>query len=364
MLSKRSLPSFKSNITLFKGQSSRSVRVRKTISSRSTGRLSRVDFGPKPVQASKKYPLPFIPACFRKDTATYPRGYQLSKARARATRIEQVLSPAPVPPPTPQSSDPFGSPNIYRALGLRGGDSKFACACFRPAERTDSWGLADHIRKHEAEVAGLPFQWPPVNQEALPPVPFQSLCEYCRATVDGTYQETEIIIEDEIMTDAEEEVWDVDMYDVVIDTEMEDAPPLSAFSDQSFLRYTDHSVNKSGPPTPSNVVPWYTPRLQGTLFSQSRPSLPQVPKMGQFVTLGGRPTDPWGKYGLPEHAPQQIQDMKSLSSSKFAPAEKKPSAGTFELVYYDEDSEDDLSGDEGLDLTTPGILGFLKDRGD
>lgn len=229
MFSKQSLKFFKSNLAFFKGQGSQGVCMKQNLSSRSTGRLSRLDFGPKPADASCSTRNDRAGEHYR--LATYPRGYQLEKKRVKAARLSKLLFPAPAP--NPQPSDPFGSPNIYRAPGLRGGDSKFACACFRPTERTTSWGLADHVRRHEAQTAGIPFQWPPTIQEALPTVPFafESLCQHCR----GGHQEAQIIVHDEIMTDAPEELWDVGMYDTVIDVPMEDAPPLKHSSIIHFL---------------------------------------------------------------------------------------------------------------------------------
>lgn len=83
--------------------------MKRSLPSRSTGRLSRLDFGPKPAspcsnrnnRAGEQYRL-----------ATYPRGYQLEKKRAKVARIYKL----PFPPPalqTTQPSEPFGSPNIY-----------------------------------------------------------------------------------------------------------------------------------------------------------------------------------------------------------------------------------------------------------
>lgn len=80
----------------------------------------------------------------------------------------------------PTSPCPFGRPEIYYSPGLQGGDSVWACPCFRPIPRTTSWGATDHLRRQEALEEGRPFQWPPLRYAEPEPVPEDERCAYCR----------------------------------------------------------------------------------------------------------------------------------------------------------------------------------------
>ncbi|KIW17280.1 hypothetical protein PV08_04471 [Exophiala spinifera] len=87
-------------------------------------------------------------------------------------------SAAAFSPPT--GPCPFGRPEIYYSPGLQGGESVWACPCFRPTPRTTSWGATDHLRRQEAIKEGRPFQWPPLRYPEPEPVPEEERCAYCR----------------------------------------------------------------------------------------------------------------------------------------------------------------------------------------
>ncbi|KIW57252.1 hypothetical protein PV05_05828 [Exophiala xenobiotica] len=79
-----------------------------------------------------------------------------------------------------RSQDPFRPAEVYRAPGLRGGDSVWACPCFRPQQRSDSWGATHHLRRQDAIREGRSFQLPPMVAPELPPLPEDERCAYCR----------------------------------------------------------------------------------------------------------------------------------------------------------------------------------------
>ncbi|KIW47536.1 uncharacterized protein PV06_00228 [Exophiala oligosperma] len=129
-----------------------------------------------------------IPA-FKKTTRQSPRldlercleAFQavVCAQKERVHRIEPGKeAAAAVSPPT--SPCPFGRPEIYYSTGLQGGDSVWACPCFRPTSRTTSWGATDHLRRQEAIKEGRPFQWPPLRYPEPEAVPEDERCAYCR----------------------------------------------------------------------------------------------------------------------------------------------------------------------------------------
>lgn len=124
--------------------------------------------------------------------------------------------------------------------------------------------------------------------------------------------------------------------------------------------------------------PWYVPCLQGSFESQQRPALQQAPELGHFTPYGGPQANSWVKKSLQGPAFQTRQDMETLHPnvndiqntrssqfvgeyqsqsqylSRFAPGGKSTSVTKFELVY--EGDDDDVSGDEGLNLRPPPFL--------
>ena len=346
MLSKQSISSLKAIMALCKGNHSRPVFIRslrKTIPSRSSGRLSRVTFGPKLVQASRKHPVQFIPECFKKVAATSPRRYQLLKTQARARRIAQVLAQAPPLPEIPQEAGSIIQDVIMsdaaedEALAVdvdvdtKMEDAPPLLSLYQP--------LQTHSREHSVNSSGPPT---PLNTTSWYTPHFQESHDDDRMSLDETpwYTPRDKGSYNDSSTRSNAVPWNTtrpeDTHDAIL--------------------------------SPSDVAPWYAPRLQGTTYPHSQPPLPQAPKISQFLGFGERHTNPcWGKYAPLEVEPEQSQyEGSSLSLSTFAPAEQTRPTGKFALVFDEEDCEFDDTDDEDsdADVIPPNRRTNRRDQGD
>lgn len=112
MIAKQSLKFLKANVASLKGKVPQGISKKQSLAPRSTGRLSRVDLGPKPAQAFRS-----VRAREQHRLATYPLGYQLDQARKRVAKLSELLFPvsspasrfasSPTPGPAPWAPQPW-----------------------------------------------------------------------------------------------------------------------------------------------------------------------------------------------------------------------------------------------------------------
>jgi hypothetical protein len=137
-------------------------------------------FAPRPKASKVSLPrlLFFVgPPGLREEAKEPPlTSYHVGGRQQETAEVQEPQQPTKHPKP----QDPLRPAEIYRAPGLRGGDSVWACPCFRPQRRSDSWGATDHLRRQDAIREGRPFQWPPMVAPELPPIPEDERCAYCR----------------------------------------------------------------------------------------------------------------------------------------------------------------------------------------
>ncbi|KAK5061379.1 hypothetical protein LTR84_007921 [Exophiala bonariae] len=333
MIAKQALRYLKGVVSSFKGKVASGIA--KSLSPRGTGRLSRVNQAPKPAQATLS-----VRARADYRLATYPLGYQAEKKRKRDAKLYELFFPT-----SSRASSP--APSF---------------------------------------VSSSSFYTPSTSQPSSP-FGFQGVVD------DGPdmmmIDEEDILVADNgdvAMNDAPSEFYDDNMdfeLEYVVDdffddgdSLMEDALPLPEGIPCQYPSHTrvfsihmavDVEVKPSSSNTSSNISQSTTyssvaARHPGSLYTQYTRHPDEPKRVLPLTALQHLPLT--ALQHLPSTALQQMlqsaaaprtkskeAQWQSVAASRWAQAEPEvaPTDG-FELTY---DEEDDLSGDEGIDMRHP-----------